>query len=285
MSEPCGSYRAGMAGTEPGASDGVGATAAGATGRTLASDGSGAVGASRWGVLALSPRAAVLLAAVVVSAALVVVLVGAVAGSGGSRGSGALVSVTGAPTAGTVTSAAPVPSAAGAPPTGASSDGAVVVHVIGAVSSPGLVTLPAGSRVSDAVERAGGATDSADLTRVNLARVVADGERLWVPAAGETEAPAAVDGTGIAPTTDGGTTGAGGTGGAGASAASPDAVVDLNTADRTTLETLPGIGPSLADRIIAWRDAHGRFQAVEDLLDVSGIGDGRFADLRDRVRV
>lgn len=283
MSEPRGSYRAGMAGTEPGASDGVGATAAGATGRTLASDGSGAVGASRWGVLALSPRAAVLLAAVVVSAALVVVLIGAVAGSGGSRGSGALVSVTGAPTAGTVTSAAPVPSAAGAPPTGASSDGAVVVHVIGAVSSPGLVTLPAGSRVSDAVERAGGATGPADLTRVNLARVVADGERLWVPAVGETEAPAAVDGTGAAPTAGGAAPAPGA--GAGSSGSSPETLVDLNTADRTTLETLPGIGPSLADRIIAWRDAHGRFRAVEDLLDVSGIGDGRFADLRDRVRV
>ncbi|PZE31649.1 hypothetical protein DEJ21_17345, partial [Curtobacterium sp. MCSS17_006] len=73
--------------------------------------------------------------------------------------------------------------------------------------------------------------------------------------------------------------GAGGSGGEGA------AVVDLNTADQTALETLPGIGPGLAGRILAWRDEHGRFAAVEDLLDVSGIGDVRFAELRDRVRV
>jgi competence protein ComEA len=61
--------------------------------------------------------------------------------------------------------------------------------------------------------------------------------------------------------------------------------VDLNSADQAALETLPGIGPSLAGRILAWREEHGRFGSVEDLLDVSGIGDGRFADLRDRVRV
>lgn len=152
----------------------------------------------------------------------------------------------------------------------------MVVHVVGAVARPGVVTLPGGSRVSDAVERAGGARDDADLARLNLARVLVDGERLYVPKVGETDIPAALDGSSSSSDS------AGAGGGAGSA---DDAVVDLNTADQTLLETLPGIGPSLAGRILAWRDEHGRFAAVEDLLDVSGIGDVRFAELRDRVRV
>ncbi len=74
-------------------------------------------------------------------------------------------------------------------------------------------------------------------------------------------------------------------GGVGSAAGGPDAVVDLNTADQATLETLPGIGPALAGRIIAWREEHGGFSSVDDLLDVSGIGQARLDDLRDRVRV
>lgn len=153
----------------------------------------------------------------------------------------------------------------------------MVVHVVGAVVRPGVVALGPGSRVSAAIDRAGGATADADLARLNLARVVADGERLYVPKVGETDIPPALDES----------PGAGGAAVPGG-VASPDVeveVIDLNTADQATLETLPGIGPSLAQRILAWRDEHGRFSAVEDLLDVSGIGDGRFADLQDRVRV
>jgi competence protein ComEA len=148
------------------------------------------------------------------------------------------------------------------------------VHVVGAVERPGVVSLGAGSRVSVAIERAGGATGEADLARLNLARVLDDGERLYVPRVGETDIPETLDGS------------SGGLGvPTGAPGAAGDAVIDLNAADQAALETLPGIGPGLAARILAWRDEHGRFTAVEDLLDVSGIGDGRFADLRDRVRV
>ena len=155
----------------------------------------------------------------------------------------------------------------------------MVVHVVGAVVRPGVVTLGPGSRVSAAMDRAGGATADADLARLNLARVVADGERLYVPKVGETDIPAALD---EAP----GAGGAAVPGGVASPGVEVDVdAVDLNTADQATLETLPGIGPSLAQRILAWRDEHGRFSAVEDLLDVSGIGDGRFADLQDRVRV
>lgn len=210
-----------------------------------------------------------MLAAVVVVAALVVVLLGSRAGAGGG---GATVSVSGGPVG---SSPAPTGPTGQTGPSSSPSAALVVVHVVGAVQRPGVVSLGAGSRVSAAIDRAGGATPEADLARLNLARVVVDGERLYVPKVGETEVPAALgDGAVVA-----------GPGGAGTGSDGGDAVVDLNSADQTTLETLPGIGPSLAGRILAWREEHGRFGSVEDLLDVSGIGDGRFADLRDRVRV
>lgn len=229
------------------------------------------------------------LAAVVVVVAVVVVLVGAlVSGGGGPGGAGGVV-VRGAPTAGAA-SGGPSPSAgasAGAAPS-APGAGRVVVHVLGAVRRSGVVELPASSRVGDALERAGGATDDADLDRLNLARVLTDGERLYVPRVGQQEVPEALgpvaDGAAAGPTAGAGA-GAGSGGGSAGTGGEGAAVVDLNTADQTALETLPGIGPGLAGRIIAWRDEHGRFTAVEDLLDVSGIGDVRFAELRDRVRV
>ncbi|MCS6582225.1 ComEA family DNA-binding protein [Curtobacterium citreum] len=242
-----------------------------------------------WSRLALSPRAAVVLAAVVVVVAVVVVLVGALAAGGGGPGGAGGVVVRGAPTAGAA-SGGPSPSAgasAGAAPS-APGAGRVMVHVLGAVRRSGVVELPASSRVGEALERAGGATDDADLDRLNLARVLTDGERLYVPRVGQQEVPEALgpvaDGAAAGPTAGAGA-GAGSGGGSAGTGGEGAAVVDLNTADQTVLETLPGIGPGLAGRIIAWRDEHGRFTAVEDLLDVSGIGDVRFAELRDRVRV
>lgn len=242
-----------------------------------------------WSRLVLSPRAAVVLAGVVVAVALVVVLVGSLPGRGGAGAGGVVVS--GAPTAGAPTAGVPL---AGVPTTGSSTAGPasggeaaatgaarVVVHVLGAVERDGVVRLPPSSRVTDAIERAGGATADADLDRLNLARVLTDGERLYVPRVGEDEVPAALD------PVDGGAAAAGGGAddGTGASGTGADSVVDLNSADQAALETLPGIGPGLAGRILAWRDEHGRFTVVEDLLDVSGIGDVRFAELRGRVRV
>ncbi|MCA5923644.1 ComEA family DNA-binding protein [Curtobacterium oceanosedimentum] len=238
-----------------------------------------------WSRLALSPRAAVVLAAAAVVIAVVVVLAGALAAGGGGAGG---VVVRGAPTAGPGgATGTPSPTAgAGAPSTpgggGGPDAGRVVVHVLGAVRRGGVVELPAATRVGDAIERAGGATDDADLDRLNLARVLTDGERLYVPRVGQQDVPEA-----LGPVTGGAAAGSpdasvvdGGAAGSGT-----PAVVDLNTADQAALESLPGIGPGLAGRIIAWRDEHGRFAAVEDLLDVSGIGDGRLAELRDRVRV
>ncbi len=150
----------------------------------------------------------------------------------------------------------------------------VYVHVIGAVSEPGVVEVSPGSRVSDVVESAGGLSKAADLSRINLARLVLDGERIWVPVLGE-EPPEEVAEP-IAPsasaTSDGAQTGAGETDPAGTAGEPTSGVLDVNTADSTALQTLPGVGPVTAESILAWRTEHGRFATVEELMEVSGIG-------------
>lgn len=153
----------------------------------------------------------------------------------------------------------------------------VTVHVVGQVRSPGVVTLPGGSRVADALERAGGETRKADLAAVNLARPLVDGEQIVVPKPGE--APVAAPPAGA--------TGAGASAGAGPGAApgTGAALVNLNTADLATLETLPGVGPVLAQRIMDWRLEHGQFAAVEELGEVSGIGDKTYEQLAPKVTV
>jgi len=242
----------------------------------------------------LSPRAALLLVGVVGVLALGVIVSG---WWGGGRGGGTdepgVSIVTGAPTAGTPgppgTASAPSSAPASAPPAASGSASAApdvaVLYVVGAVEHAGVVRVAADARVTDAVTAAGGAAADADLSRLNLARPVVDGERLYVPRIGEAEVPAELPPGGGA----GAGAGAGGSGsgadGAGGGAGAAAQVVDLNTADATALETLPGIGPALAERILAWRDEHGGFRSVEDLLEVSGIGEGRFAELQDRVTV
>ena len=141
----------------------------------------------------------------------------------------------------------------------------VYVHVAGAVRTPGLYRMSAGARVVDAVAAAGGLADDADPAGVNLARAVSDGEQLVVPRIGE--AASAVPGA------------------EGGPAARADGKVDLNTADAAALDTLPRIGPAIAARIIAWRDEHGRFTSVEDLLAIPGIGPKLLEGLRDLVVV
>ena len=138
----------------------------------------------------------------------------------------------------------------------------VYVHVLGRVSHPGLYVLEQGTRVADALAAAGGTLDDADLQAVNLARLLSDGEQIVVPQVGAAPAPGSV-----APGSDG------------------DGVIDLNSADQTALETLPRIGPALAERIIQWRDDNGRFASVDDLLAVPGIGEKLLEGLRDKVRV
>jgi len=128
--------------------------------------------------------------------------------------------------------------------------GHVVVHVAGAVSLPGLYTLDGGARVADAVAAAGGAAAGADLEALNLARVIVDGERVRVPSIGEPAVGEPALGA----------------------AASTDGRVNINIANVAELDRLPGVGPVLAARIAAYRDAHGPFASVDALDDVSGVG-------------
>lgn len=144
--------------------------------------------------------------------------------------------------------------------TDVASSASVFVHVSGSVTAPGLYVLDEGARVVDAVAAAGGFAPGADEAAVNLARPLSDGEQLLVPAIG-----AAAE--------------------AGAAEPAGDGRVNLNTADATQLDTLPRIGPAMADRIIQWRDENGRFTSVEDLLAVPGIGDKMLETLRDLVTV
>ncbi|MFG3316882.1 helix-hairpin-helix domain-containing protein [Streptomyces sp. NPDC048171] len=144
----------------------------------------------------------------------------------------------------------------------------IVVDVGGKVRKPGVHRLPAGSRVADALRAAGGVRDGARTDGLNRARFLVDGEQVVVGA------PAPV--AGVVP-------GGGGTAGSGA-AAPPAAPVSLNTATPDQLDTLPGVGPVLAQHIIDYRTQHGGFRSVDELREVNGIGERRFADLRDLVR-
>ena len=160
--------------------------------------------------------------------------------------------------AGTPLSPVTAPDPDEAMPTGeADADADLVVDVAGKVRKPGIAVLPPGSRVVDALEAAGGARHGVDLTSLNLARPLVDGEQILVgvqPVAG-------VAGTLDAPVPEGGT------------------LVNLNTADAAALDTLPGVGPVTAESILSWREEHGGFTSVDELLEVDGIGEATLADL------
>lgn len=167
------------------------------------------------------------------------------------------------------------------PADGQARPGQVVVHVAGAVASPGVVTLDEGARVADAIDAAGGLAQEADPDQLNLARPLTDGEQVRVPRVGE-DASAWQGTSGQA----GASAGGGGGGQApGAAGPAPSGSVNLNTADAAELETLPGIGPALAQRIIDYRTEHGAFTSVDELTSVSGIGSARLEALRDLVSV
>lgn len=137
----------------------------------------------------------------------------------------------------------------------------MTVHVAGAVVHPGVVLLDRGARVLDALQQAGGPLPEADLDSLNLAQVVQDGQKIIVPRKGEV-LPGAADSTG-----------------------SGKGRVSINTAEQSELERLPGIGPTLAERIIAYRDRNGGFKSVEELKRVSGIGQKKFEEIRDLVEI
>jgi len=200
----------------------------------------------------------------------------------------------------TTDGSSPVPAeaTAGAPPPGGTTTttttapSQVVAHAAGAVVRPGVYRLPGIARVDDLVRAAGGLAPNADANRVNLAAPVTDGERVYVPAVGESDPPVAVtpDGGAAGGSTAGpGSDAAAGSAGSPSSASSPGGApsgpVDLNTADLAALDTLPGVGPATAQAIITYRQEHGPFRSVDELLEVRGIGDAKLAELRDRVTV
>lgn len=185
-------------------------------------------------------RVLVLVAAGLGAVVLAVAVAVAASGTGGSEASPPAVAVTRA--------AAPTPTP-------------LLVQVSGAVRRPGLVSVPAGARVVDAVAAAGGPSGAADEGAINLAAPVADGQQVTVPARGAGAASAA----------------------SGAPAAAAGTTVSLNSATAEQLEALPRIGPALAQRILQYRTAHGAFRTVDELGEVSGIGPKILAGLRDAV--
>jgi len=148
----------------------------------------------------------------------------------------------------------------------------IAVHVAGAVARPGVVELPAGSRVIDAVEAVGGAPADADLDRLNLAAKLVDGERVFVPKVGQADPGVIADAGGA-------------TGGGSSPGTAAGGKLDLNTAPQAQLEALPGIGPTSAQAILAERDRRGGFKSVNALRRVHGIGDKRFAEIAPLVTV
>jgi len=158
----------------------------------------------------------------------------------------------------------------------------LIVHVVGSVRRPGLVRLAPGDRISDAVDAAGGGRPDADLDRLNLASLAVDGMQVRVPSVEESIDGEPPDGPLIQLPASGG---AGANGGDGQDPALPVGPIDVNRADEAELQRLPGIGPALAARILAWRADNGGFTSVDELEAVPGIGPAKLAGLRDLVTV
>jgi competence protein ComEA len=140
---------------------------------------------------------------------------------------------------------------------------ALVIDVTGEVVSPGVYELPSGSRVIDAIKAAGGARPKAALSELNLARIIKDGEQIYVDPIYTAGSPTR----------------------AGSKATAPRGPININRANASDLDSLDGIGPVIAKRIIAYRTTNGPFVVLEDLLKVSGIGDAKFAQFKEKIRV
>lgn len=138
----------------------------------------------------------------------------------------------------------------------------IKVHVAGEVKKPGLYKLKEGARINDAVDAAGGFTDNADKDSLNLAKLVEDGEQIMIPSKGGAESAAGSS-----------------------SSSTNNGKININTADLATLQTLNGVGPSTAQKIIDYRNANGKFKSIDDLKKISGIGEKTFAKFKDQICV
>lgn len=153
----------------------------------------------------------------------------------------------------------------------------IVIHITGEVKKPGVVRVKEGSRIEDIIEAAGGLTENADITNINLAYVVEDGVKIKIPAVGDDELSKEsyiIEGMGenfsIAE---------------GNVENHSNSLININTASQTELETLPGIGPSIASRIIEYRNQNGKFKTVNDIKNVTGIGNNKFEKIKEFIKV
>lgn len=154
----------------------------------------------------------------------------------------------------------------------------IKVHITGAVQNEGIITLEENARVADAIEKAGGLKDDADMSKINLAYVVEDGAKIKIPSLNDkTEA----DENEIRPTEDEEVVESIPEG----SRKSGTDIININKASQTELETLPGIGPSIALKIVNYREENGKFSRIEDLKEISGIGEDKFENLKGLVSV
>ncbi len=177
-----------------------------------------------------------------------------------------------APVAASPSEAAPAASPAASPTPD------VMVYVCGAVRTPGVVRLPAGARVTDALELAGGPTAKAELAAVNLAAPVADGQQILVPERG---APAVAS----APAASGSTSSGGALGVSSVGGSTTGALININTASLEELDRLDGVGPSTAQKIVDYRTENGGFKTIDEIKEVPGIGDAKFAAMKDSITV
>lgn len=150
----------------------------------------------------------------------------------------------------------------------------VIVHITGAVKTPGIVKLTEGARIEDAIDKAGGLTEDADISDVNLAYVLEDGIKIKIPTISEEKNEEIIinsSGEGIVEKE--------------ISNNSENKIININKANETDLQTLPGIGASLAGRIVEYRDSNGKFNEIEDIKNVSGIGDSKYENIKNLICV
>ena len=158
----------------------------------------------------------------------------------------------------------------------------IVIHITGAVKTPGIVKLNDGSRIEDAIEAAGGLTEDADISNVNLAYVLDDGTKIKIPSLSDYNIGDVEDiitdesGEGIIEEVDSATS---------SNSKNSSGNININKATEAELDTLPGIGPSLASKIIEYREQNGKFSSIEDIKNVNGIGDSKFEDIKDLISV
>ena len=157
-------------------------------------------------------------------------------------------------------------------------DDIVVIHITGSVKNPGIVKLKEGSRIEDAIEAAGGLTENADITKVNLAYVVEDGTKIKIPSAseediGDEDIIDSKSGDNIIIEENA------------VPSNNSTQTININKATEKEFETLPGIGPSLASKIIEYRNQNGKFESIEDIKNVNGIGDNKYEKIKDLITV